>query len=335
MHSLVSYGLYCERMRKQGADNKGTPIMIPLLKETLTEKLNKEKNSSLAVHSVFGWYFPQFIYLDKEWALENRERIFPIESEMAKYWRAAWSAYIRFSDVYTNVFPELIDQYKKALEEFPVLEKSQGLDRSDEKMATHILKAYLVGMINLDSEDGLLHLYYQMADDETRSHGNFWLSQVLASQQPSAEDMVWQKIWGVWQWRIEEATKSDNRNNYTKEIVNFSRLLKHVPLNLEELNPVIEQTLTFNFSGFEAGEIIDYLGKHSEKFPNLAISNLQKIVLSSQELYILEDAKKSIDQILTSAMNADDASKAKAIEIINIFGERGDYSWRRLLEAAK
>jgi hypothetical protein len=34
-------------------------------------------------------------------------------------------------------------------------------------------------------------------------------------------------------------------------------------------------------------------------------------------------------------MNADDTSKAKAIEIINTFGERGDYSWRRLLEMAE
>lgn len=118
-------------------------------------------------------------------------------------------------------------------------------------------------------------------------------------------------------------------------MTNFSRLLKHCPLDLEVLNSVLEQTLTFKFNGFEAGEIIDYLGRHSEKFPSLAISNLQIIILSSQEFYTLEDTKKSIEQILTFAMNADDTSKAKAIEIINKFGERGDYSWRRLLEMAK
>jgi len=330
MHSLVSYGLYCERKRKQETGDKGEPTMIPLMKETLTEKLDKTKNSSLAVHSVFGWYFPQFVYLDKQWAIENREQIFPADG-MTKHWQAAWSAYIRFSDVYTNVFPELIDQYKKALGEFPTSEKSQGPDRSDEKMATHVLKAYLLDMIKLDSKDELLRLYYQKADDETRSYGNFWLSQVLGSQQPSAENIIWQKIWGLWQWRIEEATQSNSRDNYSKEITNFSRLLKHCPLDLEELNPIIEQTLTFKFNGFEAGEIIDYLGKNSENFPGLAISNLQKIILSSQEFYILEDTKKSIEQILTSAMNADDNSKTNAIEIINVFGERGDYSWRHLL----
>ena len=334
MHALIAYGLYCERKRKQEKGNKESPIMVSLLKETLTEKLDKRKNRSLAVHSVYGWYFPQFIYLDKEWALENRKRIFPSESRKKKYRHSAWSAYIRFSDVYTNVFPELINQYKKALKEFPTAEKSQGLDRSDEKMATHVLKAYLVNLIEFYSRDGLLRLYYQMADDETRSHGNFWLSQVLGSQKPSGEDTIWKKIWDIWQWRIREAIQSNNRDNYTKEITNFCRFLKHCPLNLEELNSIIEKTLTFKLDGYATGEIVEYLGNNSDSFPALAVSHLHTIILSNQETYILEDTKKSIEQILTSAMNTDDASKTKAIEIINAFGERGDYSWRSLLELA-
>jgi len=331
MHSLISYGFYCERKRKQEMGEKGTPVMIPLVKEALTEKLDKTKNPSLSVHSVFGWYFPQFIYLDKTWALENLDRIFPVETMMTKYWQAAWSAYIRFSDVYTNVFPELISQYQKALKESPVSQKRQGLDRSDEQMATHILKAYLLDMIQLDSKDRLLHLYYQKADDEARSHGNFWLGQVLGSQQPSAKDIIWTKIWDLWQWRVRQAIQSKNRDDYSKEITSFSRLLMHCPLNLEELNSVIEQTLMFKLNGFEAGEIIKYLAKNSDKFPRFAVSNLQKMIFSSQEFYILDDTKKSIEQILSLAMNADDDSKAKAIEIINVFGERGDYSWRSLL----
>jgi hypothetical protein len=34
-------------------------------------------------------------------------------------------------------------------------------------------------------------------------------------------------------------------------------------------------------------------------------------------------------------MTADDDSRAKAIELINIFGERGDYSWRPLLDISQ
>lgn len=335
MHCLVAYSFYCERKRKKENGDQGMPMMITLVKETLTEELDKTKNPSLAVHSVLGWYFPQFIYLDKEWALENREKIYPVEAEMAKYWQAAWSAYIRFSDVYTNVFPELLKQYQRALEELPVLHKEQSIDRSDEKMATHILKAYLLDMIKLDSDDGLLLLYYQKANDETRSHGNFWLSQVLEAQKPSAQDALWQKIWSLWQWRIEKATSSADSNNYTKEISSFCRLLKNVPSDLSEIHSIIGQTLKFKPGGFEIEEIIKYLGKNCEKYPSLAILALHEIVLSNQFSYLLEEAKNAIERTLAFAMDADDDSRATAVEIINIFGERGDYSWRPLLDKSR
>ncbi len=302
MHSLVSYGLYCERKRKKEMGEKGTPVMVPLMKELLTEKLDKTKNPSPAVHSVLGWYIPQFIYLDKEWALENREKIFPIETEMIKYWHAAWSAYIRFSDIYTNVFPELVGQYQRALEELSILEKKKGLDRSDEKMATHILKAYLLDMIKLDFKNGLVHLYYQKADDDTRSHGNFWLSQALDAQKPSAQDAIWKKIWNLWQWRLQEATASTEKNNYFKEISSFSRLMKNVPLELPELHLIIKQTLEFKPNGFEIEEIIKYLGKNCENHPGLAILLLHIIVISDQQMYLRDDAKKGTENIIISAM---------------------------------
>lgn len=332
MHALVSYGLYCERKRKREMENDGLPVMIPLLKEILSEKLDKRKNRSLAVHSIYGWYFPQFIYLDKKWTLENIKKIFPISEKKEKYWQAAWDAYIRFSDVYKNVFPELIKQYKKASIELNKNGKNQpGLIRSDEKLATHILKAYLVDMINFESKDKLISIYYQHANDEIRAQGVFWLSKVLESQKPSDNDVVWQKIWALWQWRIEEASNSQNKGNYIKEVSNFSRLLRNTPIDLGKLNHLLEQTLKFKSDGFEAQEIIEFLGAQSELFPNLAVSHLQNIVASYPQLYLLEDAKKSVERILSSAMVADSVSKTAAIDIINIFGERGDYSWKSML----
>ena len=332
MHSIVSYGLYCERKRKKEEGDDSKPVMVSLVKETLTEKMDKVKNPSLAVHSVLGWYFPQFIYLDKKWALENRERIFPLETEMVKYWQAAWSAYIRFSDVYTNVFPNLLNQYKRALNELPTVEKKEGLDRSTEQMATHILKAYLLDMIKLDSEDGLLYLYYQKADDATRSQGVFWLSQVLGAQKTSEQDELWKKIWSLWQWRIQRSTEAGDRGGYVKEILNFLRLLKNVPLELPEIYLILRQTLEFKAKGFEVQQIIEYLGEQCDKHPSLAVSLLGEIVRSGQNFYLLDDTKKSVEKIFTSATQADNKTKADAVEIINIFGEQGDYSWRPYLE---
>jgi hypothetical protein len=330
MHSLVSFGLYCERKRQKEMGHTGRPIMVPLMKETLTEKLDKESYPSLAVHSVFGWYYPQFIYLDREWTLANREKIFPVEATLDKYWQAAWSAYIRFSDVYTNVFPDLIKEYQRAFEDFSAV-GNQEFDRTDERLATHILKAYLLDMINIDSQDRLVRLYYQKASDETRSRGNFWLSQVLGSQKPSAEDRVWQKIWSLWQWRIEDASVSDNQRPFTKEIASFCRFLKNTPLELPKLYSTLQRMLGFEIEAFEIGLIIEYLGANSEKHPDLAVRMLHEIVSTERSFYLVTDTEKSVEQIFTAAIYAGKEAKAKAIEIINIFGERGDYKWRPFL----
>ena len=332
MHNIVMYGLYCERKRKKDQGEEGEPVMSPLVKEALTEKLDISKDPSLAIHSIFGWYFPQLIYLDREWALENRDRIFPLEPDKVDYWQAAWSAYIRFSDVYIAVFPELITHYQRALDELPDLDKGQSWDRVDEKLATHILKAYILGMIKLDSKDELISMYYLKADAKTRSHGNFWLSQVLESQKPSAEDEVWQIIWDLWLWRLEEAITIDDRSKYTKEITSFCRLLKNTPLGLREMYPVLEQTLEFKAEGFELHLIIEYLGKNCELSPKLATSLLHEIVVSGRSFYMTTDTRNNVEKILSVAMNTDSKTKDMAIEIINIYGEHGDYEWRAMLD---
>ena len=91
-----------------------------------------------------------------------------------------------------------------------------------------------------------------------------------------------------------------------------------MPLDLSELHSAIQQTLEIKSDGFETDEIIKYLEKKDyEKFSGLAVSNLHKIVVSSQQLYLLDKAKKRVEQILTFAIKADEDSKTKAIEIIN------------------
>jgi len=274
-------------------------------------------------------------YLDREWALENHDRIFPLEPDKANYWQAAWSAYIRFSDVYSNVFPLLMNSYQRALENLPRSDKEVGFDRVDEKIATHVLKAYLLDLIEIDSEDQILSLYFKNSSDETRSHGNFWLSKVLEAQQPSHDDETWTKIWNLWQWRLEEANSTRDKSDFTKEVTSFCRLLKHIPLGLEEMYPVLLQTIEYKAIRFELVLVIEYLGKNSKEYPEKAISMLNEIVLSSRDFYMTSDTREQVRVILESSITADNKTKEKAVGIINLFGEQGDYEWRPLLEKLK
>jgi hypothetical protein len=119
------------------------------------------------------------------------------------------------------------------------MQKSQNFNMIDERLAEHLLKAYLLKLIDIESEDGLLKSYYEESPDEVRSRGNFWLSQVLGNQKPGKDDDVWIKIWNIWQWRVSEASKVEEKENYKKEVTSFSRFLENTPDELDILYPVL------------------------------------------------------------------------------------------------
>jgi hypothetical protein len=332
MHCLISYALYSERKRKAEGGDKDKPIMIALVRDALTEKLDKERDSSQAVHAVLGWYFPQLMYLDKEWAVENLEKIFPLNRNSIQYWIAAWSAYIRFSDVCSNVFVYLVDHYRLAIDLLPN-QKAQAFDRIDESLAEHLLKAYLRKLIDIDSEDGLLKSYYDKATDEIRSHGNFWLSKILEAQKPDSNNDIWIRTWNLWQWRLAEISEAEDKDKYQEEISSFSRLLDNVPVELDVLYSLLSEMIRFKSEGrFEVIKIIEYLAKNAEKHLKYAVGLLLEIIQKKLLPYLTGDNRNDIRIILEQVKNSDDTEVSRqAVEMINTLGEWGDYEWGQYL----
>ena len=335
MHCLISYGLYFEKRRKLIEGKNTTPVIHPLVKMIVDEKLDKTKRPSLAVHSVMGWYFPQLFYLDKEWAKDRIGEIFPINKEEEAYFNAAWGAYIRFSDVYKNVFPALEAQYRYAITQLEIAKSEQDIDRIDERLATHLLKAYLWDLIDIGSKDQLLVSFYKNANDEARAHGGFWLSEVMKDNQPNVDDPLWKKIWSLWQWRLKEASQLKNIKDNVEEISNYCRLLKYVPLKLNEMAETLNTILKFESERYHIHLIIEYLSENSEDYPDISVSLLNKIVESEHAFFMGDETRSNFSKIFKNASSADKETKEIAIQIINVLGEHGDYEWRPYLDILK
>ena len=61
-------------MQQQGTDGQGTqPVskLEPVVRESLTRKLDRTIDSSWAVHSVFGRFLYRIHWLDRGWLLEK------------------------------------------------------------------------------------------------------------------------------------------------------------------------------------------------------------------------------------------------------------------------
>ena len=103
----------------------------------------------------------------------------------------------------------------------------------------------LFDLIQLDSEDRLVVSLFDNANDEIRSHGVFWLSQSVGPQKPGESNKIWDKVWDLWQWRMDVALAAKNKEKFTQEISDYLRLLKHTPLDLGELYDTLKHTLAF------------------------------------------------------------------------------------------
>lgn len=333
-HGIMHYSLYVDRQCKMVDKRKPhIPSIEPEIQEVLETKLDKTKDPSLAVHSVFGAFFPQLHYLNRDWAEKNLHKIFPDLEEYSHYWQAAWDAYIFTSKVYPAVFSLLISQYQRGLLLLSLPEEKDKFpwESPRERLAQHILFAYLNDLTDFGHVNKLLDLYFSNSSDEVRARGVFWLSKVLENEKPSSENPKWKKLWTLWQIRIKTANETDDLKKFSQEISCYMRWLQNSPIDLGKFYLTLQQSIKYLYDGFDAQRLVAYAAKHSKKFPLEAVTLLFETMKLEKEPWWTEDKDEEI--ILGSAIGGGQ-SKAKqiAIEAINFRGERGDFRWRKFIE---
>lgn len=334
MHGIMQYSLYIIRQQDKLSDEKPkTRFLEPEIREILEEKLDLKIEPSLAVHSIYGAYIPQLHYLAHEWLEDHLDVVFPEDEERNVYWKAAWDAYIFTSNVYRDVFILLVPQYQRGVR---LLIRPQGEQKhiggsTNERLAQHLLFAYLADLTDFGHENMLLDAFFANAPDSVRANGIFWLSQVLRNDKPSADDTLWKKCWTLWQNRLKNAETQEVSCN-TLEISDYMRWLENCPVGLDLLYPTLCQTVKYLHKGVDAMQLISYAANHCEGFPLEAVTLLKMTILEAKEPWW---APKEEDEevILKTAMASGDRNARQiALEVINYRGERGDFRWKRLLD---
>lgn len=333
LHCLVQYALYLNRKAKaeQGVEPP-TRKLNDFLQRFFEEKLDIEKEPSIAVHSVFGQYLVQFFFLDHEWTTINISRFFPDEDEKNKFWLSAWDAYISFSDLYMDVFHLMIPQYQRALGLLNELEqKERPVGRvSTERLPEHIISAYVDGLIDFESDDHLFRTFFENASDNTRAHAVFVLSKIFEARKPVMDSELWKKILKLWIWRLDIAESSDQRQEYEGEISDYMRLLSYVPIDLLDLYSVLHRTIYFFSGNFNSGLMFKFVGRNCEKYPLEAVSLLLEMNLCGEKILFIRE--EDIRSILMAAIHSGKPEPIeKAITFINSRGSDNDHRWAYLL----
>ena len=217
-----------------------------------------------------------------------------------------------------------------------LLDKTPDKERSpwispNERLAQHIMSAYLSGLTSFEHENKLIDLFFDHALDKIRANSIFWLSKVLGSERPSAEDEIWMKLWFLWQTRINDIRVQEDPGNYSQEISEYMRWLEFVPVDMGVLYTTIEHSIVYLQKGYEGRLLVAYAAKNCEQYPLDSVSLLFRIIKWSKEPWLVPD-KKDEESILRTVLDSEHSqAKRIAIEVINYRGENGDFRWKDLI----
>ncbi|PIS42060.1 MAG: hypothetical protein COT24_05465 [Candidatus Kerfeldbacteria bacterium CG08_land_8_20_14_0_20_40_16] len=139
-HALMRYALWCNQgLYSVVHKTKKIDRLVPEVKSKLEKHLDSFHDSSVAIRSVYGLYFPQLTYLNKDWLLKNIERIFPKEDKYAHLWRAAFETYL-INSLYRDTFKMMYENYTLAIERVDGSEEE--MERWEKSLAHHLALGY-------------------------------------------------------------------------------------------------------------------------------------------------------------------------------------------------
>ena len=164
------YALWTERALTQSGRFAGM-ASLPEVEGLLERHLDLAVDGSLAIRSVYGQWFPQFVRIDKEFAQRLTPRVFPKAPELGAHFDAAWNAYIVFNRAFTDVFEVLRNAYALAVERL-----GEGSGRTSlvgdprERLGDHLLTYRILGATSGGGED-LFATFWRAAPPDRQAAG--------------------------------------------------------------------------------------------------------------------------------------------------------------------
>lgn len=307
----------------------------------IARRLEAQIEPSAAVRSVFGRFLPNFYWLDRDWLLENLDRILPEadEPESNRLFVAAWYGFTAFNGYNPEVFDLLRPKYKRAIANLAAGLTINSHLQATKNMAGHLLWNYLRGNETLNEsgdEKSLLAQFFQIASPETRRDAG-WVLWRICHDNPEKFPEMWERVKTLWEQRVAAAARENHASDFDGEMEWYARL----PLLAFELETIsslwslLEGTLPhiarlehFNI-GWESLE--ELLVKEVKRSPLRAIQfyHLMYQNISRPHWYSRDEKSR---RIIEAAAAAAPESRREALALINTLARMGNHQFRDIYQ---
>lgn len=274
------------------------------LKEIIENDLNNKE--SFQLFEVIGRYLPNLFYLDEDWIKDKLKYLFMEEFDI--YVESAFVGYFSNHTVYLKIFEELNN--------IGVIEKA--LNQTFEEKTNNKIVEFICFAFISDRNHELIN---KIIDD-----GNYKQKQKLIQffqNRGNGKDIDVEKhIIPLWNRLLIKLNKEEFKSLYF-ELLQWTNTIKNID---KEVHDLIIKTIN---------EVESFPMYHNDILRNiykLAESNLEKVteililLLNKFDFYLYENEKmiSTVESIYKLGLMED------ANEIVNILGEKGNYSFKAL-----
>lgn len=341
---LIDYAAFAARVKEEAAqitmpEGPGPKRLERGVREVLTRKLDRRKDPSWAVHSVYGQYLRPLYWLDQEWVESRIDQILPEGDDEQSKWLfvTAWDSFIGSNAFYPSMLELLHSKYERAIHNLQSGYTTRSHLMPERSLAIHLVWEYLLSDYDLNSPGGqqsLIVTFFMLAPPEARGGPAWWLWRI-AEANPSEFEGYWPRVKALWEWRVQEASAADHSTDFDEEMKWFA----HMPLvapkqeSIAPLWPLLEGMLPHitrpGYRNFGWGLIEKYLAIGVDRDPARAIQfySLMHDHLSKPRTYYPSEARKILE---TAADHSE--SRQKALDLIDTIYRWGDTQFLDILE---
>jgi len=324
IHAVIRYILWVERSLGETTETARIEFAVEA-KNVLERHLDPAVDPSLAIRSIYGQWFPQFVRLDKDWSRLLAPRVFPTTPELSPQFDAAWNTYVRFNEPYTDVFRVLRDAYAHAVQTTDEESNSaSGPDSPREHLAHHLLTYHVLGATT--EEEDLFAISWRTAGTELRKQIITRAGWSL-ERSPKLDPKIGKRFVSTWEWIFEETSTTD-----PNALAGFGAWLGITTFDddwlLKQARAVLELDVHLDpdFVVYKA------LPRLAPEHPREAVEVLRRMVLTDSEGWSLHGETDETREALRLVLTTDDANTRKdAEELVHLLGARGMTEFRDLV----
>jgi hypothetical protein len=336
MHAMMYYVMWVrENIRKQKGEQelvRGFALM-PNVQHILEKRLDRRREKTLTIRSVYGRWYPFLVAWDENWAKSYKRKVFPPGVKAKKHWDVAWGTHVVYNRPYDNVFKILRNEYREALNRLGQISiELAGARPPDESLAEHIITFYWRGLIHR-RKNSLLDQFFNIANSVLRGHAMGFIGRSLAETPENVPAKIMKRFERLWAWRMNLARASDKPDKYEPELVAFGKWLASGKLEprwaISQLLAVLRLVGRIDADG----KMVEQLATLATLYPKDVTECFRIMVEGVSDGYIMWSWKEPGKELLRTVINGDDReAKEAAIDLVHRLGAMGHMEFRDLLQ---